>query len=68
GYDVANYFIPSPSKNGGDFNKGFIDIDAEMVQGDVRLERVNNWGGFINKAGYLVRFRPGGYIDKTMLK
>lgn len=68
GYDVANYFIPSTSKNGGDFNKGFIDIDAEMVQGDIRLERVNNWGGFINKAGYLVRFRPGGYIDKTMLK
>lgn len=68
GYDVANYFLPSTAKNGGDFNKGFSTVATEMVQSDIRLERVNNWGGFTNKVGYFVKFRPGGYSDKIMLK
>ncbi|MDE5887956.1 MAG: LysM peptidoglycan-binding domain-containing protein [Muribaculaceae bacterium] len=68
GYDVANYFIPSTAKNGGDFNKGFNEFDAEIVQSDIRLERINNWGGFTNRVGYFVKFRPGGFVDKIMLK
>lgn len=68
GYDVANYFLPSTAKNGGDFNKGFSAVDAEMVQSDIRLERISNWGGFTNKVGYFVKFRPGGYSDKIMFK
>ena len=68
GYDVANFFIPSAAKNGGDFNKKYDVTDKEMVQSEIRLDRVSNWGGFINQVGYLVRFRPGGYIERIMLK
>ncbi|MBD5356033.1 MAG: LysM peptidoglycan-binding domain-containing protein [Bacteroides sp.] len=68
GYDVAKYFIPSTAKNGGDFNKGFSNIDGESLQTDIRLQRVNNWGGFFNPSGYLLKFRPGGYVDKDLIR
>lgn len=68
GYDVAKYFIPSTAKNGGDFNKGFADVDDESLQTDIQLQRVNNWGGFFNPSGYLLEFRPGGYVEKILVK
>lgn len=68
GYDVAKYFIPSTARNGGDFNRGFSGTDDTAIQSDINLERVNNWGGFINPVGYLLKFRPGGYIDKELIK
>lgn len=68
GYDVAQYFIPSTANNGGDFNKGFSGQDNPTIQSDLRLQRVNNWGGFFNPSAYLLRFRAGGYVDKTLIK
>ncbi len=68
GYDVAKYFIPSTAKNGGDFNKGFANVDDESLQTDIRLVRINNWGGFFNPSGYLLDFRPGGYVEKILVK
>lgn len=68
GFDVARYFIPSTAHNGGDFNKGFSGADGEAVQGEIRLERLNNWGGFVNRVGYLLKFREDGSIEKMMLK
>lgn len=68
GYDVAQYFIPSTARNGGDFNRGFSGAEHSLVQSDITLNRVNNWGGFINPVGYLLRFRDGGNIDKEIVK
>lgn len=68
GYDIANYFIPSTARNGGDFNRGFSGSEKPSIQSEIRLERVNNWGGFINPTGYLLKFRPGGFIDKELVK
>lgn len=68
GYDVAKYFIPSTAANGGDFNRGFSGSDDPTIQTDINLVRVNNWGGFINPTGYLLKFRKGGFIDKELVK
>lgn len=68
GYDIANYFIPSTARNGGDFNRGFSGSEKQSIQSEIRLERVNNWGGFINPTGYLLKFRSGGFIDKELVK
>lgn len=68
GYDMANSFIPATASNGGDYNKGMPADTKHGVQSDIRLERVNNWGGFANRVGYILKFRPGGFIDKVMLK
>ena len=68
GYDIANYFIPVVAGNGGDFNRGLTYGEREMVQGDIRLHRINNWGGFTNRVNYFLKFRPGGYVDKIMIR
>lgn len=68
GYDVARFFIPATAANGGDFNKGFKSGEKDALQSDMRLSRVNNWGGFINPISYLIQYRPGGYVDKTIVK
>ena len=56
GYDIAEYFIPVVASNQGDFNKGLRSAKEGMLQNDINLYRVNNWGGFINGIGYIMKF------------
>lgn len=66
GYDVANYFIPGFASNGGDPNQGMPP--AETLQTDIKLQRVSNWGGFLNPTCYMLHFIPGIGIDPIILK
>ena len=68
GYDVAKYFIPALDSNKGDFNKVLSLSEVEGLQNDISLNRVNNWGGFINGVGYIVRFEPDGSYEKIIVK
>lgn len=66
GYDITQYFIPIVAENKGDFN--YIAHPSEnMLQTDFSLGRVNNWGGFINGIGYLVKFGKNG-TEKIIVK
>ena len=67
GYDLANFFIDTTVKNGGDFNKA-IYAENRGLQTDYDLKRVSNWSGFVNPAVYLVRFMPSGYVEKVMVR
>jgi len=67
GYDVANYFINSASRNGGDFNRA-VSVDGKGIQTDFRLRRVSNWGGFLNPVVYLLKFRPSGMVEEIVIK
>ena len=49
GYDMAYYFLKSMSIYGSDFEKHINDLKTNPVQMGFKFERVNNWGGFINK-------------------
>lgn len=68
GYDVAEYFIPLVARTQGDFNRQLYDSGEETLQNDFSLQRVNNWGGFINSIGYVIRFRPEGRNEKIIVK
>ena len=68
GYDVAKYFIPVVADNGGDFNQGLRTGGIFSLQNEIDLNRVNNWGGFINATGYLVEFRENGSPEKIIVK
>lgn len=68
GYDVIKYFIPLVAENQGDFNKTKQTVKLRSLQNDIELSRVNNWGGFINDTGYLIRFRPGNSTEKIIVK
>lgn len=68
GYDVATFFIPLVSVNHGDFNQGLLSDSETGLQNNIELSRVNNWGGFINGTGYIIRFRPGGIKEKIIVR
>lgn len=66
GYDIARYFIEETFRSGGDYNR--LRGDKEKgIQSGFNLERVSNWGGFLNNTGYLLRFRPSGTVFKDEL-
>lgn len=67
GFDVANYFVNSAARNGGDFNKT-VNVDAKGIQTDFKLRRVSNWGGFLNPVVYLIKFRPSGMVEEVIIK
>ena len=68
GYDMANYFIPLVAENHGDFNHGLNKGRKTGLQNEINLSRVNNWGGFINDISYLLRFRPGGDLERITVR
>lgn len=67
GYDIARYFIDTASRNGGDFNKA-VKAGDDGLQTDFQLQRVSNWGGFLNPVSYLLVFRPSGSIEKVAIR
>lgn len=66
GYDVANYFIRTTAENGGDYNRQ--TTRGNGIQNDFNLERTSNWGGFLNRNAYLLRFKPSGNIEKITVR
>lgn len=68
GYDIAKYFIPLVVETKGDFNINVTESHGETIQIDFSIDRVNNWGGFINNVGYIIQFMPGGRNEKILVK
>ena len=68
GYDIAQYFIPQVATNKGDFNQLNPRMTFGPLQNDIILSRVNNWGGFINGAGYIIKFKPDGSPERKVVK
>ncbi|MCH5230952.1 MAG: LysM peptidoglycan-binding domain-containing protein [Muribaculaceae bacterium] len=68
GYDIAQYFIPQVATNKGDFNLLNQRMTFGPLQNDIILSRVNNWGGFINGAGYIIKFKPDGSPERKVVK
>lgn len=66
GYDVANYFLPTTARNGGDYNAGVTY--GTGLQNDIDLRRLNNWSGFLNVNGYLLKYLPEGIVEKIEIK
>lgn len=56
GFDTGYFFMKGLSRYGSDFEKNMQKLDLVPIQTGFKFERVNNWGGFINKKVFFVRF------------
>lgn len=65
GYDIASWLIPTLIENGGDFN--VATPRKSLLQNDIDIKRVSNWGGFLNENVYMIRFNPYGLVEKIVI-
>ena len=56
GYDTGYFFLKELATYGKDFGNHLNDLDTEPVQMGFKFERVNNWGGYINRKVFFVHF------------
>lgn len=64
GYDAGYYFLKGIATYGKDFENHLDDIKTHPVQMGFKFERVNNWGGFINRKVFLVHFSNDYKVEK----
>lgn len=57
GFDMGYYFLKALSRYGTGFDRQLSHINnIHSIQTGFNFERVNNWGGFINKKVFFVNF------------
>ena len=56
GYDTGYFFLKGLSKYGNKMEENLGSIQVTPIQTGFKFERVNNWGGFINRKVFFVHF------------
>lgn len=56
GFDTGYFFLKGLSRYGSELEKNMQFMDLTPIQTGFKFQRVNNWGGFINKKVFFVRF------------
>lgn len=56
GFDTGHFFLKGLSRYGSELEKNLQKMDLTPIQTGFKFQRVNNWGGFINKKVFFVRF------------
>lgn len=56
GYDTGYFFLKGLSKYGNKLEENLNSIQVTPIQTGFKFERVNNWGGFINRKVFFVHF------------
>lgn len=56
GFDTGYFFLKGLSRYGSSFEKNMQGLDLIPIQTGFKFQRVNNWGGFINKKVFFVHF------------
>lgn len=56
GFDTGYFFLKGLSKYGSELEKNLPLMDLTPIQTGFKLQRVNNWGGFVNKKVFFVHF------------
>lgn len=56
GFDTGYYFLKGLAKYGSDFENKMQQLNITPIQTGFKFQRVNNWGGFINKKVFFVHF------------
>ena len=64
GYDTGLFFLNGLSKYGTTFENNLEKINYRPIQTGFNFQRVNNWGGFINKKVFFVNFTKGYELVK----
>lgn len=64
GFDTAYYFLYGLARYGNNFEENLSLLDFNPIQTGFKFQRVNNWGGFINKKVFFVRFTKDYQLQK----
>ena len=64
GYDTGYYFLLAASKYGKNMADNINKVTFTPIQTGFKFERVNNWGGFVNKKIYFVHYTPEYKVEK----
>lgn len=56
GYDIGYYFLHALSLWGDKMEQHLNQVNTPSIQTGFKFERVNNWGGFINRKVFFVHF------------
>lgn len=56
GFDTGYFFLKGLSRYGTELEKNLSQMDLTPIQTGFKFQRVNNWGGFVNKKVFFVRF------------
>ncbi len=64
GYDTGYYFLKGIATYGKDLENHLNDLQTDPVQMGFKFERVNNWGGFINRKVFFVHFSNDYKVEK----
>lgn len=64
GFDIGFYFLKALHLYGTDIDNRFNEFDYEPIQTGFKFERVNNWGGFINRKVFFVHFSNNYELQK----
>ncbi|MCZ2654736.1 muramidase family protein [Bacteroides fragilis] len=56
GFDTGYFFLQGLSKYGSELEKNLPLMDLTPIQTGFKFQRVNNWGGFVNKKVFFVHF------------
>ena len=64
GYDTTYPFLLAVAKWGKDLPDKINSVSFTPVQTGFKFERVNNWGGMVNKKIYFVHYTPNYNIEK----
>lgn len=64
GYDTGYFFLLAANKYGKEMHNNIGNIKFTPIQTGFKFERVNNWGGMVNKKIYFIHYTPYYTIEK----
>lgn len=64
GFDTGFFFLKGLSKYGSGLETMLPKMDLRPIQTGFKFDRVNNWGGFVNKKVFFVNFTKGFELVK----
>lgn len=64
GFDISYYFLKALHLYGTDMESQLNEMKYDPIQTGFKFERVNNWGGFINRKAFFVHFGKDYQLQK----
>lgn len=64
GFDTGFFFLKGLSRYGSALESNLSKMSLTPIQTGFMFERVNNWGGFINKKVFFIHFTPRFELEK----
>ena len=64
GFDIGYYFLKAMHLYGTDMDNRLGEMEYAPIQTGFKFERVNNWGGFINRKVFFVHFSKEYELQK----